>query len=127
MLASGPESVGRLSVSLESGVHAGTVTILVDDKPTFRASLVTPAPTQRALIFRTESGGYQGTLPIATGERYVRVEITGAAPARVETIAGTFGPGRSRHLYVVVGMSEDPLSLAWRAGARPQTVDEPER
>ncbi len=126
-LAADPESAGRLSVSLESEVDIGTLAIWVDDTLAFRAALDSPVRRQRTLIFRSEDGGYQGTLPVAPGERHIRVELAGAASARVMTIAGTFGPGRSRHLYVVAAASGDPLSLAWRAGGRPLPADEAER
>jgi eukaryotic-like serine/threonine-protein kinase len=107
-----PPPTSRLSISLEHGLPAGRVRVLVDGQPVLEQKL-TSRVKRDLLLFKVRSGSVQDVLPVAPGRRRVRVEVTAGGVLRAREITGTFRTGAARRLAVEVGKKGEP-SLAWK-------------
>ena len=105
-------ATSRLSISLEHGLKAGRVRVLVDGRPVLDEKL-TSRVRRELLLFKVRSGSFEEVLPLPAGRRRVRVEVTAAGVTRAAEIAGTFRAGAGRRLTIEVGKKGEP-SLAWK-------------
>jgi serine/threonine-protein kinase len=107
-----PPATSRLSISVEHGLKAGRVRVLVDGRPVLEQKL-TSRVRRELLLFKVRSGSFEEVLPLAAGRRRVRVEVTTGGVTRAGEIAGTFRAGAARRLTIEVGKKGEP-SLAWK-------------
>jgi hypothetical protein len=107
-----PPATSRLSISLEHGLAAGRVRVLVDGQPVLDQKL-TSRVRRELLLFKARSGSLQEVLPVPAGRRRVRVEVSAGGATRSREITGSFPSGGARSLAVEVGKKGEP-SLSWK-------------
>jgi serine/threonine protein kinase len=111
-----PTTLGRLSLSVASGITGAILTLLVDEVPVYRGTL-TGGPEPQPVVFRLAEGGYHGVLSLEAGDHTVRARLETEGIVLEDLVFGSFAGGQSRHLDVRA--DPDRLLLAWRGPASP--------
>jgi hypothetical protein len=106
-------ATARLSSSLLSGETSGTVAIWLDGSPIFRAEL-SGVTGRRDLLFRRQSSGVEGILPVLPGEHQLRVTVSTPGGETEGVLSGRFEPGTSHHLDALFSPGSGVLELRWR-------------
>jgi len=102
----------RLTLDLEHGVKAGSLTVLIDGRRVLRRRLE-GEETRKAVLFKGTKGRVIEFIELPPGEHRVRVEVRedGRDEVKAGVILGQFAEGETRILEVKAGSQ---VSLKWQ-------------